>query len=364
MARAPLPPIAIGGLQIWPPLLLAPMAGATDSVLRILCKRQSAGLVCTELTSSHGLYHGNEKSYRFLRWTEEERPISAQIFGAVPQVMREAARVVSDAGADLIDINMGCWVPKVAKTGAGAALLKDLPLAAAVMRSVVEGASVPVTVKTRMGWDGCTGSAVELARVAEDVGVAAIAVHGRFARQGFDGQADWRPIAEVREAVSIPVFGNGDVRTPQDAARMFEETRCHGVMIGRAALGDPWIFRRVLTYLETGVVEPEPEPVERLEMALRHARMLARQECGPDARRDASLPGSARSQIIHYLKGIPGAATTREQLVRVRTLGEIEDALEAMLEIAGHAGPPTPLGPGPSDNCLTFAASDGILTPN
>jgi tRNA-dihydrouridine synthase B len=232
-------------------------------VLRILCKRQNAGLVCTELTSSHGLYYGNEKTYRFLRWTEEERPISAQIFGADPHIMEQAARAVCDAGADVIDINMGCWVPKVAKTGAGAALLKDIKRAAAVMSAVVRGASVPVTVKTRVGWDGCTGSAVELARVAEDVGVAGIAVHGRFARQGFDGHADWRPIAEVKEAVSIPVMGNGDVRTPQDAARMFEETACDGVMIGRAALGDPWIFRRTLAHLETGVLQPEPGPVER-----------------------------------------------------------------------------------------------------
>jgi nifR3 family TIM-barrel protein len=340
------------------------MAGATDSVLRVLCKRQDAGLVCTELTSSHGLYHGNEKSYRFLSWTDEERPISAQIFGAEPPIMREAARVVSEAGADLIDINMGCWVPKVAKTGAGAALLKDLRLAAAVMRAVVEGATVPVTVKTRMGWDGCTGSAAELARVAQDVGIAAIAVHGRFARQGFDGCADWRPITEVREAVSIPVLGNGDVRTPQDAARMFAETGCHGVMIGRAALGDPWIFRRTLTYLEAGTLEPEPDPEERLEMALVHARMLAEQECGPAPGPDARLPGSARSQIIHYLKGIPGAAATRERLVRVSTLGEIEAALERMRETRRNSEPWGAVASTSSDSRLTFAASRGILTPN
>jgi tRNA-dihydrouridine synthase B len=357
-------PLSIGGVRVWPPVLLAPMAGATDSVLRVLCKRQGVGLVCTELTSSHGLYHGNEKSYRYLRWTEEERPISAQIFGAEPRVMEEAARVVSDAGPDLIDINMGCWVPKVARTGAGAALMKDLSLAAAVMSAVVKGSSVPVTVKTRMGWDGCTGSAVEVARVAEDVGIAAIAIHGRYARQGFEGRADWGPIAEVAEAVSIPVIGNGDIRQPQDAARMFAETGCDGVMIGRAALGDPWMFRRTLTYLETGVLEPEPEPEERLDMALLHARMLTRQECGEDAGPDARLPGSARSQIVPYLKGIPGAAAARERLVRINTLREIEETLEAMRQACVPALAERTAALVPGATCLTILHSEGILTPN
>jgi len=356
-------PLSIGGIPVWPPLLLAPMAGATDSVLRVLCKRQSAGLVCTELTSSHGLYHGNEKSYRYLRWTEEERPISAQIFGAEPHVMEEAARVVSAAGPDLIDINMGCWVPKVARTGAGAALMKDLSLAAAVMAAVVKGSSVPVTVKTRMGWDGGCGSAVEVARIAEDVGIAAIAIHGRYARQGFEGRADWRPIAEVREAVSIPVIGNGDVRQPQDAARMLAETGCDGVMIGRAALGDPWVFRRTLTYLETGVLEPEPEPEERLEMARQHARMLA-QECGPEAGPDAPLPGSARGQIVPYLKGIPGAAVARERLVRINSLREIEAILDDMREAWLRSQLDREAANSPGKSCLTIDRSDGILTAN
>jgi nifR3 family TIM-barrel protein len=367
MARLALKELRIGPLSIWPPLLLAPMAGATDSALRILCKRQRAGLVCTELTSSHGLYYRNAKSYRFLYWTEEERPIAAQIFGAEPEVMEEAARMVADSGADLIDINMGCWVPKVAKTGAGAALLKDLDRAGTVMEAVVRGAApVPVTVKTRVGWDGCCGSAVELAQVAEECGIQAITIHGRFARQGFTGNADWGPIAAVRSRVSIPVIGNGDVRSPEDAERMFRETGCDGVMIGRAALGDPWIFRRTLQYLQTGETPPEPTSTERLALALEHAGMLARQEAGPEAGPETALPSSARSQLVHYLKGIPGSAAARERLVRVTRLADVEAAIAELLERCR-------LAPGEGDvmdfsyagkQGLTNGAASAIITSN
>jgi tRNA-dihydrouridine synthase B len=344
MGRTLLPALKIGPVEIWPPITLAPMAGATDSVLRVLCKRQCAGLVCTELTSSHGLYHRNEKSYRYLQWTDEEHPISAQIFGAEPDIMAEAARVVAAAGADVIDINMGCWVPKVAKTGAGASMLKDLPLAARVMTAVVNASPVPVTIKTRMGWDGCTGSSTELARVAEECGVAAVAIHGRFAKQGFTGRADWRPIAEVKEAVSIPVIGNGDVCSPEDAARMLRETGCDGVMIGRQALGNPWIFRQVLHYLQTGTHLPEPTPLERVEMAMEHAKMLGVQECGPHAGPESHLPGSARGQLVHYLKGMPGAAQAREALVRIHTLGEALAAMERLREACAEGRTRLPRG--------------------
>jgi tRNA-dihydrouridine synthase B len=326
-----LPTCEIGGVRVWPPVLLAPMAGETGSVLRILCKRMGAGLVCTELTSSHGLYYKNPRSFDYLKWTEEEHPISAQIFGAEPEIMAEAARMCCEAGADLIDINMGCWVPKVAKTGAGASLLKDLNRAAAVMSAVVAASSVPVTIKTRVGWDGCIGSAVEMGKVAESVGVAAIAIHGRTAKQGFTGDADWGPIRETKEAVGIPVIGNGDVRTPQDASRMLAETGCDGVMVGRAALGNPWIFREINGYLLRGAIPAPPTPDERLEIALEHARLVARQEHG-EAERETPLPLWSRGQLLHYMVGVPGAAEARRRMAHLRCLGDVLDIVDWVLE--------------------------------
>jgi nifR3 family TIM-barrel protein len=309
------------------------MAGETGSVLRILCKRMGAGLVCTELTSSHGLFYKNQRSFKYLSWTEEEHPISAQIFGGEPEIMAEATRMCCDAGADLIDINMGCWVPKVARTGAGASLLKDMKRAAAVMEAVVKASSVPVTIKTRVGWDGCVGSAVEMARVAESVGVAAIAIHGRTAIQGFTGEADWGPIAEAKASVRIPVIGNGDVKTPQDAERMFRHTGCDAVMIGRQALGNPWIFPEVLDYLEYGVTPPPPTVSERLEIAREHARLLALQERGSNDP-ETPLPMLARGQLCHYLIGMPGAAEARRRMCQIHTLGDVERIVADLRELA------------------------------
>ncbi len=332
MVGEALQPLALGPHRIWPPVLLAPMAGATDSALRVLCKRQGAGLVCTELTSSHGLYQGNRRSFEFLRWREEERPISAQLFGAEPEIMAEAARLVESTGADLIDINMGCWVPKVAKTGAGAGLLRDLKRAGAVMSAVAGAVRIPVTVKTRVGWDGCDGSAVELARVAEDSGIAAIAIHGRTAQQGFAGEADWAPIAAARAAVRIPVIGNGDVRTPADAERMLRETGCSGVMVGRAALGNPWIFREMAGHLLAGRAPAPPGPGERIEMTWQHACLLARDHNGELVDHGAPMPACARGQLVRHLHGLPGAAHARARLSHLRTLGDVAEVLDDIRE--------------------------------
>jgi nifR3 family TIM-barrel protein len=334
-------PLKLGSVHIPFPIVLAPMAGETGSVLRILCKRMGVGLVVTELTSSHGLYYKNARSFDYLKWTEMEHPLAAQIFGAEPEVMGVAAEMCSAAGADLIDINMGCWVPKVAKTGAGASLLKDLKKAEAVMAAVVKGSSVPVTIKTRVGWDGCIGSAVEMGKVAESVGVVGIAIHGRTAQQGFKGSADWGPIGEAKQALSIPVIGNGDVCTPQDAERMFRETGCDGVMIGRAALGNPWIFREVREYLLQGTIPAPPTVAERLEVAREHARLIAWQTHG-SMEPTTPLPGLSRGQLLHYLAGVPHAAEARRRMAAIQTLQDVEDLVSMILEVADQFTGRTP----------------------
>lgn len=350
MHQIDLQPLTIDSVSVWPPVVLAPMAGETGSVLRILCKRMGAGLVCTELTSSHGLFYRNKRSFDFLRWTMEEHPISAQIYGAEPEIMAEATRLCCEAGADVIDINMGCWVPKVAKTGAGASLLKDLKKAAEVISAVVGASSVPVTIKTRVGWDGCVGSSREMAKVAEACGAAAVAIHGRTAIQGFKGEADWGPIREAKETVGIPVIGNGDVRSPEDAERMFRETGCDAVMIGRAALGNPWIFREVSGYLLDGATPPPPTAEERLEITLEHARLLALQERGSD-HPETPLPGLARGQLLHYLYNLPGAAEARRQMSQLTTLGDVEGIVGYLREQSSarcSSGRPALVGAGSS----------------
>src|SRR5258707_8676222 len=245
-ARITLAPMVIGDITIDPPLTLAPMAGQTNHPFRLLCREMGdCGLVCTELISSQAMHYKNPKTFNYFDWTETEHPFAVQLYGSDPAIMAEAARIVVDRGADIVDINMGCWVPKVAKGGGGAALLRDVCTATRVVEAVVNAVPVPVTVKVRSGWDSTQLTAVEFARSAEGVGVAAVAVHARTAQQGFTGKADWDIIRQVKQAVSrIPIIGNGDVETASDAARMFAQTGCHAVVIARAALGNPWIFRQ------------------------------------------------------------------------------------------------------------------------
>src|SRR5258708_11629356 len=271
--RTTLGPMQIGGIKIDPPLTLAPIAGQTNHAFRVLCREMGdCGLVCTELISSHAIHYKNAKTFNMFDWSEAEHPFAVQLYGGDPLVMAEAARIVADRGADIVDINMGCWVPKVAKGGAGAALLRDVCTAARVVEAVVKAVSVPVTVKVRSGWDADHLTAVEFARAAEQVGVQAIAVHARTAEQGFTGTANWDIIRQVKQAVTnIPVIGNGDVRNAEDAATMFTQTGCDAVMIGRAALGNPWIFRQIAHTLRTGESLPAPTSQERAAPALRHA---------------------------------------------------------------------------------------------
>lgn len=316
----------IGTLDIWPPVVLAPMAGITSHPFRLICREVGrVGYVVTELISSHAIHYKNQKTYGMFDWTDEERPSFCQLFGGDPDTMAEAAQVVVEQGCDGVDINMGCWVPKVAKTGAGAVLLKDLCRAEAVVKAVVDAVpQVPVTVKVRSGWDPSDETAPRFARAAADLGVKAVTVHARYASQGFTGTADWSVIARVKEAVGgrIPVIGNGDIETPQDARRMLDTTGCDAVMIGRAAMGNPWLLAQIGLYLETGVLAPGPTVQERLDVARRHARLQIAQQG------ENIGPKECRGLLGHYFKGYPGASHLRSNLTTVKSLAEIEDLLD------------------------------------
>lgn len=335
-SRIELKPINIGGIVVETPLTLAPMAGQTNHAFRALCRELGGcGLVCTELLSSHAIHLKNPRSEAFYDWTEDERPFAVQLFGSDPNIMADAARTVVSLGANIVDINMGCWVPKIAGRGAGAALLRDVCTATTVVQAVVNAVDVPVTVKVRSGWDPDTITAIEFAQAAERVGVQAIAVHARTASQGFSGDPDWDIIRQVKAAVTrIPVIGNGDVRTADDARRMLEQTGCDGVMIGRGALGRPWIFDHIAHALRTGEILPEPTPQEKAALTLRHAQLAVKTTRVHERHTVREL----RGQLTKYALGVPGAARMRDQLVRAETLADIEATLspyiEGVLEVA------------------------------
>jgi len=299
------------------PLVLAPMAGITDFPFRMICKRLGAGLVYSEMLSVEALVREHKRTKGMLRTDPDERPVVFQIFGSKPESLAEAARIVSRADVDFIDINMGCPVPKVLKCGAGSALLRDIPLAREIMSAVVSASRIPVTVKIRLGWDTKNIVALDVARAAESAGIAAITVHGRTKVQGFSGHADWSMIKAVKESVGIPVIGNGDVRSARDAKRMLDETGCDGVMIGRAVQGNPWIFREALQYLRTGAVPPPPTFEEREAVMQGHLVdmvNLAGENIGVR---------EMRKHLCWYTKGIPGGAEFRERVNHLVSAGDV-----------------------------------------
>jgi tRNA-dihydrouridine synthase B len=324
--------LRIGGVLIDPPLMLAPMAGQSTHALRQLCREGGAcGLVTTELLSSRAMHYpsSRERTFELFDWTPEEYPVAVQLFGADPQEMADAARIVQAAGATIVDINLGCWVPKIAKkSSAGAALLKDVDSAAAVVEAVVRAVQVPVTVKIRSGWKSGSPTAIPFAQVAESAGVAAITVHARFADQGFQGKADWSYIRKIKEVVQeIPVIGNGDLSSAADVCRMMTETGCDGVMIGRAALGRPWLFRQIAHELRTGQALPAPDLRERAEIVLRHASLTMQSSHQPPHKTLREL----RGQLLTYFQDLPQAASIREAIVRVESVEDIERALARWL---------------------------------
>jgi tRNA-dihydrouridine synthase B len=311
----------IGDLLKTTPLVLAPMAGITDFPFRMICRDLGAGLVFSEMVSVEALIREHKRTNGMLHTDTAERPVAFQIFGSKPASMAEAAHIVSQGAVDFIDINMGCPVPKILKSGAGSALLRDVGLAKEIMSAVVQYSKVPVTVKIRLGWDARNIVAVDLAQAAEAAGIAAVSVHGRTKAQGFSGQADWGMIKVVKKSVTIPVIGNGDVRSAQDAKRMKDETGCDGVMIGRAVQGNPWIFREAKQYLETGIVPPDPTLEERHAIMLRHMNnMINLVGENPGVR-------EMRKHLCWYTKGLAGSAEFRTRINHLQTAENVRQEL-------------------------------------
>jgi len=310
----------VGDVLITPPVVLAPMADVTNGAFRRLVKRIGGpGLLVTELISTMALHYKSARTMSMFDITQDQHPIAVQIFGADPVIMADAARIAVDEGADIIDINMGCWVPKVCKTGGGAAMMKDEATACKVVAAIAAAVQVPVTVKTRAGWDYGNFATAGFAKRLQEAGAKGFALHARYAVQGHTGDADWSLIAAVSQAVTCPVIGNGDVRTPQDAERMLNETGCAGIMIGRAAIGNPWIVRDVVQYLQTSIVPPPPDFDERVEAALEHVRDLAKSIGeGPAVR-------NLRAQLPQYVRGYPGASHVRDRIVQANTICEVEE---------------------------------------
>lgn len=317
----------IGSLKIKNPVILAPMAGVTDLPFRLLAKEMGCGLVYSEMVSDKGLIYKNSHTFNMLETDDRERPVSIQIFGSEPDSMAAAAQIVERSGADIIDINMGCPTPKIVKNGEGSALLRQPELAYEIMVSVVKAVSVPVTVKIRKGWSDNTVNAVEMAKLAEKAGIAAIAVHGRTREQFYSGNADWKIIGEVKRSVSIPVIGNGDIRLPHDAARMLTETNCDGIMVGRGSQGNPWIFRQIVHYLETGEMLPSPSMEERLDVIMRHLEMLVEHKGEYVAIREM------RRHAAWYTKGLPHSAELRNRFNLAEKRSDFTAVLDEIYDI-------------------------------
>jgi len=317
--------VRIGHLYVAEPVALAPMAGITDLAFRRICRRFTRGLLFTEMINARALTQGNARSVRNALVDPIGPPQAAQLIGSNPELMASAARVVVEMGADVVDINMGCPVPKVVRKGEGAAMMKHLDLAQEVMAAVAGAVSVPVTAKIRSGWDDSSINAPELAALLEDAGAAAIVVHARTREALYGGKADWSVIRRVRERISVPLIGNGDLREPEDAPAMVEATGCDGVMVGRAALGNPWILRQVWEALE-GRQITHPSLRERIQTALEHTDELR----GLKGDRIALL--EMRKHAAWYVRGLPGAAKTRAEIHRAPDIETVKSILLKRLE--------------------------------
>ncbi len=318
----------IGSLLIDPPVMLAPMAGVSNRAFRAISRKQGATLCITEMVNANALMHKSAKSYWLMEMDPGESPVGIQIAGSDPDIMAEAARQAESQGCDLIDINMGCPVPKVVKNGDGSALLADRDTAVAVVKAVAASVSIPVTVKMRAGWDHYHITAPSLAEAFEEAGAQAIFLHARTRDDLYTRPANWEFIRQVKERVSIPVVGNGDIKTPQDAVRMMETTQADGVMIGRSSFGDPWIFKRISEFMRTGRELTPPKAPERAEMARFHLRRMVTMKGESVGIREM------RKQLTWYLRGTPGSSVFRNRCYSLNTLEEAENLISEWMDHA------------------------------
>lgn len=328
--------IQIGNVTVEGNLFLGPMAGVTDLPFRILCKEQGADFIYTEMVSAKGILYKNKNTEVLLEVEERERPVALQLFGADPKIMSEMAKQIEQRNFDVIDINMGCPVPKVVNNGEGSALMKNPKLVGEIVYAMTKILEKPVTVKIRKGFGAEDANAVEIAKIVEDNGGAAVAVHGRTREQYYSGKADWEIIRKVKESVSIPVIGNGDIFTPEDAKRMLEETGCDGVMLARGVRGNPWLFRQTKTYLQTGKILPKPSIEEVIETIMRHAQMQI------DFKGDYIGMREMRKHVAWYTTGYPQSAKLRGKINEIENISDLQYLLESYgkqlkeMQIAGN----------------------------
>ena len=311
--------LQIGNVTLDNPVILAPMAGVSDLPFRLLCREMGAALVCMEMVSAKAIYYNNKNTDSLMEIHPEEVPASLQLFGSDPQILAEMAKRIEERPFSILDLNMGCPVPKVVNNGEGSALMKDPKLVEQILTALVKAINKPVTVKIRKGFDDAHINAVEMAKVAEASGAAAIAVHGRTREQYYSGRADWDIIRQVKEAVKIPVIGNGDILTPEDAIRIEEQTGCDGFMIARGAQGNPWIFAQILHYFKTGEHLPKPTAEEMVQMMLRHAKMQLA------FKGDYTGIREIRKHAAWYTAGYPNAARLRSAINEVESYEQLEE---------------------------------------
>jgi tRNA-dihydrouridine synthase B len=318
--------IKIGNVELENKVFLSPMAGVTDLPFRLICKEQNCGMLYTEMINAKALCYDDENTKKMLRIEEEEHPIAVQIFGSEPEYMGRATEIMNEYPNEILDINMGCPAPKVIRNGDGSALMKNPKLAEEVLKAVVKKSKKPVTLKIRKGWDDNTVNAVEIAKIAEACGISALAIHGRTREQYYSGKADWDIITEIKENISIPVIGNGDVFTIQDAINMLDKTNCDAIMIGRGAQGNPWIFKRINHYMQTGEILPEPTLDEKINTAIKHLG-LAVQEHG-----EYIAVREMRKHVAWYLKGLKNSARVRDEVNKIESYEEVVNKLNMYMQ--------------------------------